>query len=70
MAEPSKKSQEMEEFLDHLSGRTSAIRSNVCIPRPFGCGGPATEFRDPLRAKEYLISGLCQECQDRIFGKN
>lgn len=24
-------------------------------------------FRDQLSAREYLISGLCQECQDRTF---
>lgn len=26
------------------------------------------EFRDTLSLKEYNISGLCQKCQDRIFG--
>lgn len=26
------------------------------------------EFRDTLSLKEYSISGLCQKCQDRIFG--
>lgn len=25
-------------------------------------------FRDELSKKEYKISGLCQECQDKIFG--
>ncbi len=25
-------------------------------------------FRDPLSAKEYKISGLCQKCQDVTFG--
>lgn len=37
---------------------------------PF-CGesikGPSA-FRDEISRKEYKISGLCQECQDSIFG--
>ena len=31
------------------------------------CGGPATEFKDALSAKEYNISGMCQKCQDSFF---
>ena len=27
------------------------------------------DFRDNLSRKEYSISGLCQKCQDEIFGK-
>jgi len=26
-------------------------------------------FRDKLSLKEYEISGLCQECQDEMFGE-
>lgn len=25
-------------------------------------------FRDELSIKEYKISGMCQKCQDKIFG--
>lgn len=25
-------------------------------------------FKDKLSEKEYAISGLCQECQDEVFG--
>lgn len=28
------------------------------------------EFRDNLSRKEFGISGLCQECQDKVFGKD
>ena len=28
----------------------------------------AGSFRDALSAKEYEISGLCQSCQDEMFG--
>lgn len=26
------------------------------------------DFRDMLSKREYTISGLCQVCQDRVFG--
>ena len=28
-----------------------------------------SKFRDELTFKEYQISGLCQTCQDEMFGK-
>ena len=28
------------------------------------------KFRDMESLKEYKISGLCQKCQDEMFGKN
>ena len=28
------------------------------------------EFRDELSKREFKISGMCQECQDKIFGKD
>lgn len=28
-----------------------------------------TAFRDELSYKEYRISGMCQKCQDEIFGE-
>jgi hypothetical protein len=36
---------------------------NLC---PF-CGKTVGEFRDALSEKEFSISGLCQECQDKFF---
>ncbi len=27
-----------------------------------------SEFRDGLSVKEYKISGICQKCQDKVFG--
>lgn len=37
---------------------------------PF-CGKKVDEnsFRDDLSLKEFKISGLCQTCQDEVFGK-
>ena len=70
MAEPSKKSPEMESALNSLFkfDRIDYIKQNKCIPPPFGCGGDAKEFFDALSAKEYTISGMCQKCQNKIFG--
>jgi len=64
---PSDKSPVIEMFLEAMAGRTTAIASNLCLPPPIGCGRPITPFRDNLSLKEYGISGLCQECQDKIF---
>lgn len=44
--------------------RTLAIAGKACVK----CGEPAVEFKDELSRKEYSISGLCQRCQDDIFG--
>ena len=32
------------------------------------CAEPLTPFKDALSKKEYSISGMCQTCQDGIFG--
>ena len=70
MAEPTTKSKEIEDSLTALTGqdRKEVIRSDQCMAAPYGCGGAATEFRDELSVKEYRISGLCQKCQDGVFG--
>ena len=69
MATPTKKNPELEKLIDTLnpSGRkrTESIEGNFC----FICGGDANTFRDALSKKEYTISGMCQACQDKIFGK-
>jgi hypothetical protein len=70
MSKPSEKSPEMESFLDSVTGkvfgrtRTDSIGSGVCVT----CGGEAISFRDEVSKKEYTISGMCQECQDSVFG--
>ena len=68
MANPSDKSKPITDFLETLYGRTTAITHDRCIPPPIGCGEPVTDFRDPISVKEYTISGLCQTCQDKVFG--
>ena len=55
-----------EETAFRLFGRSRslAIAGGGCVK----CGEAATDFRDELSRKEYGISGLCQRCQDGIFG--
>ena len=65
MATPAFKSPQMENLLETIFGRTTAIESNKCS----FCGFPAKTFDDPLSEKEYTISGLCQICQDEAFGE-
>jgi len=45
-----------------------AVERGEC---PF-CDKPvrADDFRDELSQKEFKISGLCQSCQDEIFGED
>ena len=31
------------------------------------CCGVISQLRDELSFKEWKISGLCQECQDKVF---
>jgi hypothetical protein len=66
--EPSKKSSEMENFIDSILGtdRRGSIEGNVCT----FCKNPAIYFRNEISEKEYSISGLCQKCQDDTFGKD
>lgn len=73
MAAPTKKSAAVEGVLDRLTKmvhgdsaltRTEAIKTNNCV----GCQKPVGEFSDFVSLKEYRISGLCQTCQDSVFG--
>lgn len=69
--EPSEKSEKIEELLTSTFGvdRRGAITGNHCIPPPIGCGGDATVFRDEISKREFSISGMCQKCQDEVFGE-
>ena len=64
--------QPLDAFKDHFAkeifGRSlsDAHNENICVQ----CGNPALEFEDKLSAKEYQISGLCQDCQDGVFEEN
>ena len=66
------RSKEMQEVVDNFAKRTfgrtlaEAHEQHVCVT----CGEFACNFRDEISTKEYLISGLCQKCQDKIFGED
>jgi hypothetical protein len=49
-----------------FSNEVEAVEHKIC---PM-CNNPINidRFRDRLSIKEYSISGLCQACQDKIFG--
>jgi len=68
MATPSEKHPHLAKFLEDLAGRSTAIRKGFCVPPPYGCGKKVDTFNDERSRREYTISGLCQECQDKIFG--
>ena len=68
MAQHSEKSEQVEQTLTALTGidRRPCISANVCT----WCGSEATDFRNEISAREYRISGFCQQCQDNTFGED
>lgn len=42
------------------------IKMGKCAFPP--CGKDIAGFKDELSAREYVVSGMCQVCQDAIFG--
>jgi hypothetical protein len=73
--EPTEKSPEMTNFLEGLTGRTSAIKALRCIAPPMGCGRdiPPGEMEgwDAQSVQEYRISGMCLDpCQNSVFNSD
>ena len=72
MAKSNNKSKEMSGALNEISDlifgrtRTESISGDVCVT----CGGKADTFRNDISKKEYSIGGMCQGCQDSVFGKD
>jgi hypothetical protein len=64
------KTKEMEETLETVVGalfgnsRKASMQNSKCVT----CGEHADHFEDALSRKEYGISGMCQVCQDEVFG--
>jgi hypothetical protein len=60
------KHQGIEQMLSKLTGvsRVGAVAEASCVT----CSGEANFFRDTASQKEYTISGMCQLCQDSVFG--
>ena len=60
------KHHEIESLLSLLTGKSRP--QTVAIGHCTTCDGVAESFKDKASEKEYMISGMCQSCQDEIFG--
>lgn len=60
------KSERMNQLIFELTGIdvNKSVETKIC---PF-CSKPVGEFKDEISKKEHEISGLCQACQDSVFG--
>jgi len=68
--QPSFKAPQMESALKSIFGvdRVQTIAGGDCISCDEARDLKATSFRDDISRKEYSISGMCQSCQDDLFG--
>ena len=64
--EPSSKTARLDLYISVLTGKSRELQlaHSLCMT----CDGDAIDFRDELSQKEYTISGMCQVCQDKVFG--
>jgi len=69
MAKPEFRNSEIRKFTNKLCGVDveESIRIDRCIAPPIGCGKAAESFKDEISRKEFAISGMCQECQDKYW---
>ena len=44
------------------------VNTGECFNKNYAPERLSGPFKDELSKKEYSISGLCQDCQDKIFG--
>ena len=47
-----------------FSKEVARVDAGLCAT----CAGEVGPFRDDLSRKEYRIGGMCQTCQDKVFG--
>ncbi len=65
------RTKELQDFIDGLTKSTfgsflsDSQKKGCCVSCKINIKG----FRDELSLKEYGISGLCQKCQDEVFGE-
>lgn len=67
---PTPKNSALDADITRITGidRRAVIQGGKCAFDKMGCRGPNFTFRDDLSRREYAISGLCQGCQDAMFG--
>lgn len=63
-----KKPLETKPIFKIIPDKLKAIRENKCTTCGKPLVGDSEEFRDELSRREYSISGMCQACQDSMFG--
>jgi hypothetical protein len=65
---PTQKAPEINQFINTTFGvdREKSITNDSCVM----CKGDAATFRNALSQREFAISGLCQKCQDKVFGED
>ena len=67
-----KRTPKMEEFVDDVSEKLFGLKQSeakaagICSM----CHKDIGEFRNEISQIEFGISGLCQKCQDSMFGKD
>ena len=70
--EPSYKAPQIDALLSQIifngKDRVEVIASGDCLTCDEARDLKATSFRDDISRKEYSISGMCQSCQDDVFG--
>ena len=70
--EPSYKAPQIDALLSEIifngKDRVEVIASGDCLTCDEARDLKATSFRDDISRKEYSISGMCQSCQDDVFG--
>jgi len=65
MGTPSKKDENFEAQILNTFGidRIETIQGNRCV----ACTTPNLNWVDTLSENEYTISGMCQDCQDKML---
>lgn len=58
------------EILDAIETLFPGTARKIATGKCPSCEFPVGSFRDEVSLKEYEISGLCQTCQDEIFGED
>jgi hypothetical protein len=64
MTEDRKQELSQRPFARILPESVNKIKANKCPT----CGKEIGEFRNEMSKREYNISGMCQKCQDSVFG--
>lgn len=65
MSDFAPKAKEITDLMEAVAGRPRVLGKCATCPREFD---PEKEFKTELDKKEYRISGMCQKCQDSVFG--